>query len=77
MALFSEQLETLNFHARAGDRIMYYDALASFGVGYGTLALGVVEKNSLSGASATSYFLGDASLEGLSVSPDQCVFAGL
>ena len=71
MALTSEQLEILNFHAQAGDRIAYYDALASFGVAYGTLALGVVENNTMSGATASSYFLGIASLEGQGISPNQ------
>jgi hypothetical protein len=49
MALTSEQLRSLNFHALAGDRIAYYDALASFHIGYGDLALGVVEHDRFSG----------------------------
>ncbi|WP_299960881.1 hypothetical protein [uncultured Roseobacter sp.] len=42
MTLTSQQLDILNQHAEAGDRVAYYEALDSFGDIYGRLALGVV-----------------------------------
>lgn len=69
--LTAAQLDILKRHSDAGDRIGYYTSLASFGVAYGQLALGVVMNDSVSGAAANSYFLSIASQEGVSVSDDQ------
>lgn len=71
MLLTSSQLAVLDMHAQAGDRIAYYESLASFGDPYGALALGVVRNDTSSGASANTYFLDTARAEGRSVSDDQ------
>lgn len=71
MPLTSSQLAVLDMHAQAGDRIAYYESLASFGDPYGALALGVVRNDTSSGASANTYFLDTARAEGRSVSDDQ------
>lgn len=54
--LSAAQMSVLRYHAEAGDRIAYYTALADFGDEYGQLALEVVLNNTVSGASANSFF---------------------
>lgn len=69
--LTTAQLNTLSQHSEAGDRIAYYEALSSFGVAYGELALGVVRNDTVSGASANQFFLNRASAEGQTVTANQ------
>lgn len=57
MTLTSQQLDTLNQHADAGDRVTYYEAIDSLGDIYDGLALGVVLKDTVAGSSANRYFL--------------------
>lgn len=71
MTLTSQQLDILNQHAEAGDRVAYYEALDSFGDIYGRLALGVVLNDTVAGSSANRYFLNIADEEGQSISANQ------
>jgi hypothetical protein len=61
--LTSSELSILRQHAEAGDRIAYYTALREFDNQYGALALGVVNNDSVSGATANLYFAVVAELE--------------
>ncbi|MCV3274408.1 hypothetical protein, partial [Roseobacter sinensis] len=71
MTLTSQQLDILDQHAKAGDRVAYYEALDSFGDIYGRLALGVVLNDTVAGSSANRYFLTIAGEEGQSISGNQ------
>ena len=69
--LGDEEFATLQQHSDAGDRIAYYSQLEHWGNRYGGLALSVVNNDTLSGATATLYFLDEAGDQGVSVSNDQ------
>lgn len=66
--LGTAQFAVLQEHANAGDHIAYCTRLYEWGYNYGGLALGVVTNDTLSGATASIYFLQNA---GQSVSNDQ------
>ncbi len=61
--LTPEELDTLRHHSEAGDRTAYYTALESFGNKYGTLALGVVNNDTIAGKTANLYFVTQAAIE--------------
>lgn len=46
-SLTQDQLDLLEMHVEAGDRIVHYSQLVEFGFEYGRLALGVVTNNFL------------------------------
>lgn len=45
----------LEGYKNLGDRVAYYEALASWGSGYAELALGVVRNDTLAGRTANNY----------------------
>lgn len=55
MGLNSEQLAELGRYVAVNDRAGYYELLSSYGVDYGTQALGVVDADTLSGAAANIF----------------------
>ncbi|QPB24288.1 hypothetical protein [Rhizobium sp. 007] len=61
---------------QSGARVAYYTKLAEFGVAYGSLALGVVLEDQISGRVANSYFMAVAEREGVSVSSAQWAAVG-
>ncbi|WP_208353108.1 calcium-binding protein [Pseudaestuariivita rosea] len=75
--LTQDQLAILNFHAQAGDRIAYYEALERFGDAYGELALGVVLNNTLAGQAANNFLENTAEDEVGSISNNQLALIGL
>jgi hypothetical protein len=78
-SLTQEQFSELQDIANGGDsgaRVAYYTKLAEFGVTYGSLALGVVLEDQISGRVANAYFMAVAEREGVSVSPQQWAAIG-
>ncbi len=49
------EFDLLESYANAGNRVAYYSLLASKGYSYATLALGVVQNNTVSGVTARNY----------------------
>lgn len=72
MTLTSSQLSVLASHAAAGDRIAYYETLASYGEPYAALAIQVALNSGIAGDTANAYFLRVATeRESISVSDNQ------
>ncbi|MCV9907033.1 calcium-binding protein [Brucella sp. HL-2] len=72
--LSQEQFDKLSEIANSGQsgaRALYYTTLASYGIDYGNLALGVVFEDQLSGKVANEYFMRVAASEGVNVSNQQ------
>lgn len=71
LSLSQSQVTALSTYVEAGDRYGYYTTLASFGVSYGNLALGVVNNDSFSGKIANNHLLLVAGWEGKQISNGQ------
>lgn len=69
--LSARDFALLRTYAEAGDRIAYYTQLAAWGYAYGTLALGVVDNDTLGGATANIFFQNSASDQGVTITADQ------
>ena len=68
MALSQQQIDKLNEHVTAGDRIGYYSQLAEHGYAYAALALGVVRADTLSGRTANAFLEDQAAEQGVTLS---------
>ncbi|MFA1676908.1 calcium-binding protein [Rhizobium mongolense] len=71
-----DELTTIANSGQSGARVAYYTKLAEFGVTYGSLALGVVLEDQISGRMANAYFMAIAEQEGVSVSSQQWAAVG-
>lgn len=71
MGLSQGQIDALARYANVGDRVGYYELLASYGESYGTQAVGVVNADSISGAAANIFLVGTATAANISVSHDE------
>ncbi len=71
-ALAADDFAVLEAHVAAGDRVAYYTQLAQWGYDYGRLALGVVNNDTLAGATANIFFLDAAATQaqGVTIDPD-------
>lgn len=70
------ELSSIANSGQSGARVAYYTKLAEFGIAYGSLALGVVLDDQISGRVANSYFMAVAEREGVSVSSSQWAAIG-
>lgn len=64
-------LQAIVLSGESGSRIAYYSKLASFGIPYGTLALGVVLEDTLSGRTASQYLKISGIKEGKTITTEQ------
>ena len=71
-----EELDAIANSGQSGARVAYYSKLADFGITYGSLALGVVLDDQMSGRVANEYFMSVAIREGISVSDQQWASIG-
>ena len=63
MSLSSEDKTRLANYAEVGDRVGYYQLLAESGDAYANLALGVVNADTLAGAAANLFLVGNCGME--------------
>jgi hypothetical protein len=76
LSLTQQQLNILEQHVQAGDRIAYWETLSSYGSQYAELALGVVRHDTSSGATANRYFINEAGEEGVTISNEMLARVG-
>lgn len=67
------ELDILEIHVNAGDRVAYYSQLADWGYEYGSLALGVVNNDTLAGRIANEYFTRVSERENANLNADELV----
>ena len=63
MSLSSEEKVRLANYTEVGDRVGYYQLLADSGDAYANLALGVVNADTLAGAAANLFLVGNCGME--------------